>query len=292
MQFAKSGRSKCKKCKAPILKDELRIVAEVPGESFTTTVSHHPACFSLPRRYTQGAGKMSAIEFVQDILEDRSEGATILPSQTVELAAAIESKAVKKSSEDNDGATGVEEESPIVSLKKAFETRTRGVDSKEPPTKKIKSDVSTSVDRAVDLYGEYYTTKNDELKDILRWNRQVLTGTKDALLYKVIDGALHGRLARCKLCGGRLKMQGNKVICSGSFDEASNRRIDCAYSTAPDDAPRWQPWYVRAIQTRDHVRKCLLLLYTHDLSCFLTLNSQVFPRTFGRTKRRDGSPGR
>lgn len=242
------------------------------SSSYSTSVNHHPTCFALPGQ--RGGNKTkyaSAAQFIEDALEDRSVGGNkILPAQADELAAAFESKKVKGGKNKGEGGAGGDEESPMAALKRAFEARSSG----EPVAKKIKSDPSNKNGngndniscRAVDFYGEYHKVKNDELKDLLRWNRQVMTGTKDTLLLKVIDGALFGRLARCALCGGRLKIQtahtqpGGKggtqssssssclgaavvVVCSGSFDEASSRRIDCAYTATPEAAPRWQPWF-------------------------------------------------
>lgn len=42
------------------------------------------------------------------------------------------------------------------------------------------------------LYGHYHKMRIDELKEILRWNRQILKGTKAVILHKVLDGMLHG----------------------------------------------------------------------------------------------------
>lgn len=76
--------------------------------------------------------------------------------------------------------------------------------------------------------------------------RQFKTGTKSALLYKCIDGAVHGRLALCSLCTGQLKYDPNdltKVICNGKFDEEASFRVPCSNEYAdPATAPRWQPW--------------------------------------------------
>ena len=103
--------------------------------------------------------------------------------------------------------------------------------------------------------------KNDELKDVLRWNRQVLKGTKDLLLAKVLDGHVYrGRLTRCPLClGGKLKLEfvgddGDAdnyklaVSCVGSFDEDKQVRLSCNYVTTPEEAPRWKPWYVISVR--------------------------------------------
>lgn len=140
-----------------------------------------------------------------------------------------------------------------------FEEHADSTTTTVPRTKKAKLNTVDDAQAVVEWYGKYHKLKNEQLKDVLRWNRQVMTPpTKEALLYKAIDGALYGRLARCALCGGgRLKITfpdiskakstpppgGALVVCSGSFDEDTQRRIDCAFSCAPSAAPRLQPWY-------------------------------------------------
>ena len=46
----------------------------------------------------------------------------------------------------------------------------------------------------------YEMLKADVLKDMLRWNRQMLGGKKNMLLVRIIDGQMNGRLARCPTC--------------------------------------------------------------------------------------------
>jgi Helix-hairpin-helix domain len=276
----------------------VKLLTEVEGDRFTTSVSHHTACFSLPKKFCSGAEQTTAAGFVEDIVEDRT-GGEILPAQAERIAAEIDEASNNKGKKraSNSGASGTagtgaasgknsgkgkdDASSPLAEWKQAYEANGGG--PKEPPAKKKKGGSSkndvidlldddetkpassskaksdsddTTNDAAAHWYGHYVKTKNEALKDILRWNRQVQTPpTKDALLYKVIDGHLHGRLARCVLCGGgRLKLVFNSttvnsnahcvsVICGGSFDEDTQRRIECAYTCTPESAPRLQPWY-------------------------------------------------
>ena len=153
-------------------------------------------------------------------------------------------------------------------LKVAYEVKLEGQEQEEPPLppppkkkSKISNDVITNekkknLDDAtatflkqVELYGTIHKMKNDIMKDILGYNRQIKTGTKEFLLMKCIDGLTYGRLGRCSLCnGGKLKIVDEptyqKVICSGTFDETLNLRIDCSFTCSTAKAPRYQPWYV------------------------------------------------
>lgn len=241
-KFAKSSRSKCKKCKVTIIKDELRMLVEIPGESFNTSQSFHPACFTLPRKFATGSTKISTYDFFTDHVHDKSEG-KILPSQIDELVALVDSKAPKAgnaNTENND-------DNIMSKLKREFQTTEESVPQSPPKKRKKEIKGDEIFMKQLELYGRYHKKyKNDEIKDILGYNRQTKTGTKDFLLMKLIDGSMYGRIARCELCGGRLKLKedGDPVICSGTFDETMNVRIDCAFCSTAAKAPRYQPWYV------------------------------------------------
>lgn len=69
------------------------------------------------------------------------------------------------------------------------------------------------------------------------------------MLFKVIDGQVHGRLGMCALCGGKLKIEEEdieKVECSGRFDEEISVRIPCSFrgDRTSDKTPRYQPFYL------------------------------------------------
>lgn len=193
-----------------------------------------------------GAGKITASEFVTNYLHDKSDG-QILPKKLDELVEAFESKGTTPASASKGGDENNHDDSRITQIKEFYQVLASG--EEPPPAKKMKTKDNKEHEtflRQVDLYGTYHKKyKNDEMKDILGYNRQVKTGTKDFLLMKLIDGCTFGRLGRCQLCnGGRLKLMedGMTVICGGTFDETSNVRIDCAFKCAASTAPRNQPW--------------------------------------------------
>lgn len=208
---------------------------------------------------------MTPEDFVRDVLQDGSDsGRDILPAKMQELVDAIATTSIKKKKTndgDDDGgdSDGTSPKAWIASIKAAFEKQ-----EGEPASKKAKADDSSSSKREaitqahIEAYASYKGCKGDELKDVLRWNKQILAGTKDVILTKVIDGTVHGRLGRCQLCnGGQLKFNvenAHQIVCNGEFDEASQRKITCNYTTIPSKAPRFQPWYV-------HCRVCLFFFY-------------------------------
>lgn len=236
IETAKSGRSACKTCKEKIDKDELRIGKESPGPSddFKMTSWYHAKCFTIPPKALKG---VTPEEFVDTILRDNSEsGEDILPERRDEVVALVAEKPPKKKKSEDGG------DPFIAKLKREYEEMAAVEDGDdEPKAKKAKS----SDARALELYGEYHNMTLAELKVILDRNRQTKTGTKPILIHKVIDGALHGRLGWCSVCGGRLKMNDDcsKVACLGRFDEEHQARIPCAVTYKLEKAPRDQPWF-------------------------------------------------
>lgn len=94
-------------------------------------------------------------------------------------------------------------------------------DEKKPPAKKLK--FSEEDIAKVEIYMQHEKETNDQLHDILKWNRQLVSGTKDILMARVIDGQMHGRLGRCPLCvRGKLQLENEaakNAICKGFFNE-------------------------------------------------------------------------
>jgi hypothetical protein len=73
-----------------------------------------------------------------------------------------------------------------------------------------------------------------------------LTGKKDFVLFKVMDGHVHGRLGRCPLDGGRLKFKEgdyDTVHCDGGFDEESQVRMPCAFTGTRTDPSLRSKWF-------------------------------------------------
>lgn len=244
MQHAKSGRSSCKKCKGKIQKDEIRIGSSVVDENRGYSMSswYHPACFNLPKKYATGAEKISEEQFLEDVIEDE-EGILSEEGKKEEIAAQIATKAERKKKDDGDDS----DDRFIGKLKAEFDALTESGgknDNKRKSSNGASGEPSAKRAKQLDVYGEVHKYNNEELKNELRWNKQIMTGNKDLLLTKVIDGRINGRLALC-VCGGQLKLHesGTKVICNGTFDEDAQRKITCSLEYTPEKAARWHPWY-------------------------------------------------
>jgi hypothetical protein len=99
------------------------------------------------------------------------------------------------------------------------------------------------------VYELYSGMKIDELKDVLRWNKQTgLSGKKEELLLRCVDGHLHGRIGLCPSCEeGKLKLVNHTTVtCSGYFDEENQVRHPCFFSCKVNEAPRLLPWFTSA----------------------------------------------
>lgn len=130
----------------------------------------------------------------------------------------------------------------------------------EPKDDENRFDDLTDEDRARgDIYAIYAKMKNDDLKDVLRWNKNFLTGNKELLLLKCIDGHMNGRLGYCPSCKhGRLKFpedhrDGERIACNGIFNEEANIRQECAYTCKAADAPRLR-WFTEKPTEEDEAQ--------------------------------------
>ena len=114
----------------------------------------------------------------------------------------------------------------------------------KPAKKKFKL---SEEDRAMgEAYLKFKGMKNAELQDILSWNNVSKSGTKDALLTRVIDGFLHGRIAKCLACGkGQPKIadDGSHVYCSGYYDTNQGFHLPCMIKSKIKDVKRYVTVY-------------------------------------------------
>jgi Poly(ADP-ribose) polymerase and DNA-Ligase Zn-finger region len=215
IEYSKSGRAACKnkKCGEKIAIGELRIGATSEGgQGYDVCKWYHVRCFPMPRKHAD------VEQFVVDILEDVSEDNSILPGKKEEICELLASQLVAKKGGSGDPyidllkacmdgeAEEDEDGDDKKNKKKGKRKKSAANDDNEPNKKRVKTDVDP---RAVQIYAKIHKMTLFELQDILRWNRQVLKGTKTAVMRKVIDGELNGRLGLCLVCGGKLKMSDN-----------------------------------------------------------------------------------
>eukprot|EP00536_Pseudo-nitzschia_multiseries_P010481 jgi/Psemu1/289111/fgenesh1_pg.321_\ len=263
LQLAKTSRAKCKTCKEPIAKGDLKLFVEAPlreGANFAMSSSYHVSCFKIPRKLASGG--IDVDQFVDDYLMDGTDDDVLADrrDEILQMLRDASSKTKSKSSKKTKQQSGSGEE-PTDLMERLKAAAAADEDEPEPAKKKVKTEKSKSKSKTtpddddfpsmLKIYRKYqkgYTVA--KLKDLLRWNQQLLTGTKNFVLFKVLDGELHGRLSICPLCQGDLKfVEGDydKIHCSGRYDEDIGRRIPCSY-TAPrlanPETLRAQPFYL------------------------------------------------
>ena len=81
---------------------------------------------------------------------------------------------------------------------------------------------------------------------MLGMNGQHISGLKEELLARVIDGEKYGPLKRCPICRfGRLKVRPHHqdiVFCPGYYDTEYECHMHCGYIIPAEDAPRYNFW--------------------------------------------------
>jgi hypothetical protein len=142
-------------------------------------------------------------------------------------------KKAKKSKGDEDEPIDIDDDEPYP---------TSSSSSSSSPAKPQVNAEMTDADKVE--FGAFQTFNKlsaDKIKDYLRWNDQLLTGTKDQLITRIIDLSTKGRLLRCPDCAGKLILEDGlkpKILCRGHFDEDMGCRVDCSNRWDVDSAPR------------------------------------------------------
>jgi len=254
IEHAKSGRSSCKTkaCGQKIDKGELRIGSSAPGPGDYDIVKwYHVECFPFPRKLKSEGETCQT--FVETILEDNTdEGILNDEEKAAEIIALLEQKGCRKKVDAETGESPPQGASDVIAkIKRTAELIAQEDDEDSPKSKKVKTETEISeTDRAkAEIFAVLSSKKVDELKDVLRWNKQIVGGNKDTLLARIVDAKLHGRLGRCPSClRGRVKLTeedgGATVFCSGWFDEELQIRHSCFYKAPAAQAPRLQPFYM------------------------------------------------
>lgn len=189
------------------LQFQLRIGSSAPGPGeYDITKWYHVECFPFPRKLkSEGETPRS---FVESILEDNTdEGVLGDEEKAAEIIALLEQKGCRKKTDAETGETLPQGASDVIAKIKRTAEQIAEEDEDGPKSKKVKTEIS-ELDRAkAEILSMFSSKKVDELKDILRWNKQIVGGNKDSLLARIIDAKLHGRLSRCPSClRGRIKL--------------------------------------------------------------------------------------
>ena len=163
-------------------------------------------CFPFPRKL-KSEGE-TAQSFVESILEDNTdEGILNDEEKAAEIVALIEQKGCRKKVDAETGKTLPQGASDVIDKIKRTADLIAQEDEDGPKSKKVKTEISETDRAKAEILSMFSSKKVDELKDVLRWNKQIVGGNKDTLLARIIDAKLNGRLGRCPSClRGRIKL--------------------------------------------------------------------------------------
>lgn len=233
MERARSARAACKQknCKEKIAKGELRIgkIRVDASRDITFTSWYHVECFALTGGGCPRTAK-TADEFESNHLDAAAVkddlGDDLYAKFKEQLAASFDMKARKISKRG-------EEPEPAGS----------------PAKKKIKTTPTLPDGSPIDIkiIQKYDMLTVPQLKDYLRFNRQVIGGTKSELLLRCCVGEAIGCLPRCPVCnsGGNdrrssLRQTGMNIFCAGYYEEGVGR-MDCGFRCKEGGVVR-VPW--------------------------------------------------
>ena len=95
--------------------------------------------------------------------------------------------------------------------------------------------------------------KNQKMKDILRANKQSMSGNKQVLYSKIAHGMAFGRIPPCTNCGGgrpKFNLQTGEYTCIGYQDDTDY--VECNQVVSYDEmAPLMLKWEQSPIQTEE-----------------------------------------
>ena len=206
----------------PILRLQLRIGSSAPGPGDYDIVKwYHVECFPFPRKLKSEGETCQT--FVETIMEDNTdEGILNDEEKAAEIIALLEQKGCRKKVDAETGESPPQGASDVIAkIKRTAELIAQEDDEDGPKSKKVKTETEISeTDRTkAEIFAVLSSKKVDELKDVLRWNKQIVGGNKDTLLARIVDAKLRGRLGRCPSClRGRVKLteeDGGGAYCFG-----------------------------------------------------------------------------
>ena len=91
------------------------------------------------------------------------------------------------------------------------------------------------------LASQYASLTVNQLRQLLELNSDKVTGVKEELAQRCVEGRVRGVLPACDRCGGRRYYANSNVHCRGVFDVNRKRRVPC-YLHWPEQAVPRRPW--------------------------------------------------
>lgn len=209
----------------------------------TGTVWRHLRCFKAPvgmhLDHLKGMGLLSAAE-------KRQVKAALAASGATEQAGRGARRAGRES------ARGPSEAPPKHNKAHPEEIAARGVAGKHAAAEQalhhphpgdwrfLLTGGGSSSGRKSAVRDKYSAMSVTELKEVLRANEQMLSGTKDQLLQRCVDGEMRGGLPLCPTChAGRLHFDDGVYHCPGYFDNDAKAVVRCDFTATKVQRNPW-----------------------------------------------------
>jgi len=207
VEYAKSGRSRCRGCGKNIAQKELRLGEQYidEGRGYRGVNWYHLNCFDVPSSL-RDVSEVSGLELL-----------TAGDHKTVEkfLKEEIEKKSKKRNGSDADDKDSSSKRQKIEAEKEKAERIWKIKD-------RLKKEHNLN-----------------DLKAILKFNEQSYHGGQDELIARIADGEENGALPRCPQCEkGHLVYDSGKIKCTGYLSAWSK----CNYTTDPAAITNRQKW--------------------------------------------------
>lgn len=235
VEYAKSSRASCRKCKATIGAGSLRVgpmVQSYMGD-FLVPMWHHFKCFKVSKYITSYKGidqlaGMDALKADDQIkLRELVEGGSIntVPATTKGKKKPVPKKKRRRGSSSSDSSSSDSSSS----------SSSDEEDTKQPKARQgAKSEADAELIRQSDEVWKWRKRISDHLGNttiryILDVNQQPTTGTRfggiDAIQTRLAEAFVYGVLPKCSVCkGGDLvytstPQDGSRYVCTGYLDE-------------------------------------------------------------------------
>eukprot|EP00406_Dinophysis_acuminata_P035937 CAMPEP_0179378390 /NCGR_PEP_ID=MMETSP0797-20121207/89309_1 /TAXON_ID=47934 /ORGANISM="Dinophysis acuminata, Strain DAEP01" /LENGTH=235 /DNA_ID=CAMNT_0021094457 /DNA_START=52 /DNA_END=759 /DNA_ORIENTATION=- len=213
---AKTGRSKCKKCRAQIDAGAARLGWTTDGDDHwgSNWGYFHPACAVLAGRFwkTHSPVDVRSLKGFDSLPRDQQAAVRDAAASPQRGPAAAEAEAPRKRPA---GA----EDAPAAKRPRKADKAAAG-----PPAKAVE---------------EMAKLSTDKLKGLLRANDQIVSGTKGVLVARAADGKAFGALPRCPTChAGRIKFENSIYKCPGYMDD--DTFVSCTFTADTVKRNAWK----------------------------------------------------
>ena len=245
----------------------------------------HPKCFKPPKQIKSGVTDRDLLDWLEEgrnfdsldaeqlayVIAGIHEGIATNPKTLAaakkrkfeEMAAKLEAEEAEDSSDDDSSDEEMDDndDDGVIDLsgsKKEKKKKKKKKKAKKKKKKKAKKNPSPEIIE-MQLFLKYNKMKNAQMKEMLKWNRQPVGGTKDVLVEKCKDGEVNGAIPPCPKCEGGGKSGTTLKVndkdpslwkCSGYYNQDGGFMAQCFFA-APINELKRDTWVTSATESRE-----------------------------------------